>query len=198
MRALRKSLKAKRRLIKGSEREVKSALITRNLLCYLAFMRCRSFAIYLSLWDEVATQGLIKHGEQLEKKIYLPVINTKKWLNQGMIFAPYVSGKTKFQINRYGITEPVAKLNECVRGTEIEFVCVPIVGFNDRCDRIGMGGGYYDRAFHQRQFQRSKLVGLAFSDQQADFRPSRHDVPMHAVITEDCIIERKAHGSITA
>ena len=192
MNSLRKSLKNKRRLIQGLEREKKSALIARNLSRYLAFRRCKSFAIYISLWDEVATQGLIALGEKLGKKIYLPIINTKKWLRQEMIFAPYASDKTKFQVNRFGIAEPVSKLCECVRGTEIEFVCVPVVGFNDQCDRIGMGGGYYDRAFHRRQFQKSKLVGLAFSDQRADFFPSRHDVPMQAVITENHIIERKA------
>jgi 5-formyltetrahydrofolate cyclo-ligase len=114
-----------------------------------------------------------------------------------MMFALYLPGETPLRENRFGIREPAVKPGNCIRGIDIEFVCVPVVGFNDRCDRIGMGGGYYDKAFDSRRFQQSKLVGLAFEGQQADFEPATHDVPMQAVITEDRVIERVPRGSGT-
>ena len=114
-----------------------------------------------------------------------------------MMFALYLPGETPLRENRFGILEPAVKPGNCIRGIDIEFVCVPVVGFNDRCDRIGMGGGYYDKVFDSRRFQQSKLVGLAFEGQQADFEPARHDVPMQAVITEDRVIERVPRGSST-
>ena len=52
------------------------------------------------------------------------------------------------------------------------------------------GAAITTRAFGKQRFQRSKLIGLAFEAQLADFEPALHDVPMQAVITEDRVIER--------
>jgi len=194
---LRKSLRSARRSITPVEREKKSQLLARNLARYLPFRRCKKLAVYLSLPEEVDTSPVIELAQLLRKAIYLPVIDTKVWQNQSMMFALYLPGETPLRENRFGIREPAVKPGNCIRGIDIEFVCVPVVGFNDRCDRIGMGGGYYDKAFDSRRFQQSKLVGLAFEGQQADFEPARHDVPMQAVITEDRVIERIPRGSST-
>lgn len=194
---LRKSLRSARRSITPVEREKKSQLLARNLARYLPFRRCKKLAVYLSLPEEVDTSPVIELAQLLRKAIYLPVIDTKVWQKQSMMFALYLPGETPLRENRFGIREPAVKPGNCIRGIDIEFVCVPVVGFNDRCDRIGMGGGYYDKAFDSRRFQQSKLVGLAFEGQQADFEPARHDVPMQAVITEDRVIERIPRGSST-
>lgn len=194
---LRKSLRSARRSITPVERKEKSQLLARNLARYLPFRRCKKFAVYLSLPEEVDTSPVIELAQLLRKAIYLPVIDTKVWQKQSMMFALYLPGETPLRENRFGIREPAVKPGNCIRGIDIEFVCVPVVGFNDRCDRIGMGGGYYDKAFDSRRFQQSKLVGLAFEGQQADFEPATHDVPMQAVITEDRVIERVPRGSGT-
>ena len=194
---LRKSLRSARRAITPLEREEKSQLLARNLARYLPFRRCKKFAVYLSLPEEVDTSPVIELAQLLRKAIYLPVIDTRVWQKQSMMFALYLPGETPLRENRFGIREPAVKPGNYIRGIDIEFVCVPVVGFNDRCDRIGMGGGYYDKAFDRRRFQQSKLVGLAFEGQQADFEPATHDVPMQAVITEDRVIERVPRGSGT-
>jgi 5-formyltetrahydrofolate cyclo-ligase len=192
---LRKSLRSTRRSIAPLERDEKSQLIARNLARYLPFRRCKKLAVYLPLPEEVDTLPVIELARLLNKPIYLPVIDTKVWRKQAMVFAQYSPGETPLRENRFGIREPAVNPGSCIRGINIEFVCVPVVGFNDRCDRIGMGGGYYDQAFDSRRFQRSKLVGLAYEAQLADFEPAWHDVPMQAVITEDRVIERTPDGS---
>ena len=194
---LRKSLRSARRSITPLEREEKSQLLARNLARYLPFRRCKKIAVYLSLPEEVDTSPVIELAQLLRKAIYLPVIDTRVWQKQSMMFALYLPGETPLRENRFGIREPAVKPGKYIRGIDIEFVCVPVVGFNDRCDRIGMGGGYYDKAFDRRRFQQSKLVGLAFEGQQADFEPAKHDVPMQAVITEDRLIERAPRRSST-
>jgi 5-formyltetrahydrofolate cyclo-ligase len=194
---LRKSLRSARRSITPLEREEKSQLLARNLARYLPFRRCKKIAVYLSLPEEVDTSPVIELAQLLRKAIYLPVIDTRVWQKQSMMFALYLPGETPLRENRFGIREPAVKPGNYIRGIDIEFVCVPVVGFNDRCDRIGMGGGYYDKAFDSRRFQQSKLVGLAFEGQQADFEPATHDVPMQAVITEDRLIERAPRRSST-
>ena len=194
---LRKSLRSARRSITSEEREQKSLLLARNLARYLPFRRCKKLAVYLSLPEEVNTSHVIKLAQLLGKAIYLPVINNKVWQNQPMTFALYLPGETPLRENRFGIKEPAVKAGNCIRGIDIDFVCLPVVGFNGRCDRIGMGGGYYDKAFDSRRFQQSTLVGLAFESQQAAFVAAKHDVPMQAVITEDRVIERVPRGSST-
>lgn len=187
---LRKSLRSIRRSMTPSEREEKSQQIARNIARYLPFRRCKKLAVYLALPEEVDTSPIIELAKLLQKPIYLPVIDSKVWREQHMMFAPYLPDETPLRKNRFGINEPVVKPGSCIRGIDIEFVFVPVVGFNQRCDRIGMGGGYYDKAFGKQRFQRSKLIGLAFEAQLADFEPALHDVPMQAVITEDRVIER--------
>ena len=192
---LRKSLRSARRSITPFERKEKSRLLARNLLRYLPFRRCKKLAIYLPLPEEVDTSPVVELAQLLHKFIYLPVIDNKVWQKQSMMFALYSPGETSLRENRFGIREPAVNPGNCIRGIDIDFVCVPVVGFNDRCDRIGMGGGYYDKAFDRKRFQRSKLIGLAFEDQQSDFEPAKHDVPMQAVITEDRVIERALNTS---
>jgi len=194
---LRKSLRSARRSITPEQRAEKSLLIARNLARYLPFRRCKKIAVYLSLPEEVDTSPVIELAQLLRKAIYLPVINTRVWQEQSMMFALYLPGETPLRENRFGIREPAVNPGNCIRGIDLDFVCVPVVGFNDRCDRIGMGGGYYDKTFDRRRFQQSKLVGLAFEGQQADFVPASHDVPMQAMITEDRVIERVPRGSST-
>jgi 5-formyltetrahydrofolate cyclo-ligase len=192
---LRKTLRSARRAITPLEREEKSQLLARNLARYLPFRRSKKLAVYLSLPEEVDTSPVIELAQLLRKTIYLPVIDTRVWQKHSMMFALYLPGETPLRENRFGIREPAVKPGNYIRGIDLEFVCVPVVGFNDRCDRLGMGGGYYDKTFDRRRFQRSKLVGLAFEGQRAEFEPTRHDVPMQAVITEDRVIERVPRGS---
>jgi 5-formyltetrahydrofolate cyclo-ligase len=187
---LRKSLRSARRSITPLARAEKSHLIARNLARYLPFRRCKTLAVYLPLPEEVDTSPVIELARLLNKPIYLPVIDTKVWRKQPMLFGLYLPDETQLRENRFGIREPAVKPGNCIRGIDIEFVCVPVVGFNDHCDRIGMGGGYYDKAFERQRFRPSKLIGLAFEAQRADFEPAIHDVPMQAVITENCVIER--------
>lgn len=72
-------------------------------------------------------------------------------------------------------------------------VIVPMVGFNRYCDRIGMGGGYYDRVLGAGNFRPVSLVGVAFDCQLAEFDPQPQDVPMDLVVTESRQYSRR-HG----
>ena len=71
----------------------------------------------------------------------------------------------------------------------LDVIFMPLVGFDARGSRVGMGKGYYDRALaflhHRRTWRRPLLVGLAFACQQVDALPTRaHDVPLDHIVTE--------------
>jgi len=79
----------------------------------------------------------------------------------------------------------------------LDLVLVPLVGFDPRGHRLGMGAGLYDRHFeflrHRRAWQRPLLVGVAFEAQKvARLDESHHDVQLHGVVTEGGVYGRLA------
>ena len=145
--------------------------------------------------EEVDATIALNMAIALGKTVYLPVINRSRLRKAALLFHHYHPEETILIGNRYGILEPKHLPGACVRGDELDMVCLPLVGFNHHGDRIGMGAGYYDRSFAQpSRIRRTHLVGLAFACQQAEFEPAAHDVPLHAVITEDGILQPERRG----
>ncbi len=71
----------------------------------------------------------------------------------------------------------------------LDLVLVPLVGFDDRGNRLGMGAGFYDRHFaflrHRGAWRRPLLVGLAFEVQRVErLAADPHDVPLWGIVTE--------------
>ena len=71
----------------------------------------------------------------------------------------------------------------------LDIVFVPLVGFDDSGMRLGMGAGYYDRAFGflrlRRAWRAPLLVGIGYASQEVDrIVSAAHDVPLDLVITE--------------
>jgi 5-formyltetrahydrofolate cyclo-ligase len=74
-------------------------------------------------------------------------------------------------------------------GHWLDLVLVPLVGFDARGNRLGMGGGFYDRHFsflrNRRAWRRPLLIGIAFDVQRVpQLRDSAHDVPLWGIVTE--------------
>ena len=67
-------------------------------------------------------------------------------------------------------------------------IFIPIVAFDRKGARIGMGAGYYDRALASLSHQvstRPKLIGLAHHFQeQRDLNPEPWDIPLDAILTD--------------
>lgn len=88
--------------------------------------------------------------------------------------------------NRFGIPEPVT--DEVVRPEQLDLVLMPLVAYSPNGSRLGMGAGFYDRAFAFRPalgLSTPRLVGVAYRFQQVDGLPSDPwDVPMDGCLTE--------------
>ena len=59
---------------------------------------------------------------------------------------------------------------------------IPCLGFNTENYRLGYGGGYYDRTLEL--VPRPLTLGIAYSNQEAQFGHGPHDVPLDAIVTE--------------
>jgi 5-formyltetrahydrofolate cyclo-ligase len=173
---------AARRSLTEAERDELSLSIAYHVAASRQWHRAQYIASYLPAADEVNSWPLTERAWRMRKRIYVPVLGR----GSHMRFAE-LSRTSRLVRNRYGLLEP-----DC--GTQIEtrrldLVLTPLVAFDDRGNRIGMGGGYYDRAFaflnHRDRYRRPKLIGLAFTCQRTDdLSASRWDIPLFQVYTE--------------
>ena len=102
----------------------------------------------------------------------------------GLRFAPWRAGDP-LAPNRYGIPEPVSETT--LAPDEMTVVLLPLLGFGRYGTRLGMGGGYYDRAFGFRRGQAAppRLVGIGYACQETDGLAAEDwDVPLDAIVTE--------------
>jgi 5-formyltetrahydrofolate cyclo-ligase len=142
--------------------------------------KIQKIACYLSHRNEFATSPIIEFIWQNQKECYLPVLHGSL-LN----FQSYTANN-QLKENKYGIKEP---LDTQIIATELlDLVFVPLIAFDTQGHRLGAGGGFYDKSFafiKDKSERRPLLVGLGFSDQQAENLPvDSWDVHLDAVLTE--------------
>ena len=176
-----------------SEEAVKknSEIIANNLRNSPEYLQATHIAYYLPIRGE-ADPTLIAPSQQelasthpTDKYFYLPVL--KKNNETGLHFIQ-VTNNTRFETNKYGITEPVFHSNDLIQPDQLDLVVMPLVNFDLLGNRIGMGGGFYDRTFAFKQSSTSKkplLMGYAYEFQRVDqLEPKPWDVKLDGVVTD--------------
>ena len=91
-----------------------------------------------------------------------------------------------FKKNRFGIDEPI--YTPQLGAHQMDLILMPLVGFDKYKNRLGMGGGFYDKtlSFHSKRlnYRVPKLFGLAFDCQEVDHLDSKPwDVPLDGIVT---------------
>ena len=186
--ALRKALKARRRGVSAVERSRAGQLVARNADSYLHLRPGLRVAIYLSLPSELDTSPLIDLARARNCMLYVPRID-RHTLGRKMRFVELTGPRRR---NRLGIHEPEG--SGVISAKWLDVVFLPLVGFDACGVRLGMGGGYYDRAFAFRRWRTAwcapRLIGLAYSFQQVEsLTAAAHDVRLDAVVTEERIVQ---------
>ena len=124
--------------------------------------------------------------ETLEKKKYI-ISLPKIAKNNKMNFFKW-SFKEPLKINKFGIPETTSnkKINPNI-------LLIPLVGFDDQLNRLGYGGGYYDRYLSKIEDNKKIIkIGVGFSFQKIKNIPiNKHDIKLDYIITEKKIIEWK-------
>ena len=101
-------------------------------------------------------------------------------------FAPWRAGDPLVS-NRFGIPEPDVAPSSLLEPDALALIVLPLVAFDARCHRIGMGGGWYDRSLAgiRDRAIRPRLVGVGYELQRVDaITPAPWDVLLDAVCTE--------------
>lgn len=182
---LRSHLRRARRNLQPAQRLDNELNICRQLLCLPELRRCRRLGFYLSEDGEVDLQWLPLAQGLESTQFYLPVLRPGR--EKRLWFALYRPGD-RLTPNRFGIAEPITRQRPPVSLRSLDLVLMPLVGFDERGNRLGMGGGYYDRSFsflRRSNWRRPRLIGIAHECQKvAKLSPQPWDVPMDAVVTE--------------
>ena len=186
--ALRKTLRARRRSVSASERARIAQLVALNADRYLHLQAGWRIAVYASLPSELDTAPLIDLARSRGCHIYVPRIDRHS-LGRKMRFVELTGRQRR---NRLGIHEPESFRTIGARWLDVVFL--PLVGFDACGVRLGMGGGYYDRAFAFRRWRAAwhapRLIGIAYSFQQVEgLTAAAHDVRLDAVVTEERIVK---------
>lgn len=180
---LRAEMRARRRAISGCERARMAEALARRLCTWLRLRRARRVACYLSNDGEMDLGPVLDFLRGNGTEVLLPVLH-----NGALWFLPH-DRDGRLAPNRFGIPEPEAAKRKRCRARDLDLVLMPLVAFDAIGNRLGMGGGYYDRTFsylNNRIFwKRPLLIGIAYEFQQVESLPSRPwDVPLHGVATE--------------
>lgn len=193
--ALRKELRSARRALTPAQQHRASRQLFRQLAQHPLFIRSRHIAFYLANDGEIDPVLLFRHARRLGKICYLPVVSG--WPGTSMKFQR-VHRQQRWIRNRFGIAEPQAKGNHQTAPWRLHLVLMPLVGFDAHGNRLGMGGGFYDRTFayrrRRRQWLTPRLLGLAHDCQKVEALPvASWDIPLDGIATdEECIIFAKS------
>jgi 5-formyltetrahydrofolate cyclo-ligase len=184
---IRTEMRALRRSLPRDTARRDSEAIVRHLAVSPLFERSRRIAAYLGNDGEVGTEPLFDAVWTRGKEGYLPILRSTPvrclWFG---LYRP----ETVLTPNRFRISEPAIGEDTLDEPWRLDLALVPLVAFDLDGNRIGMGGGYYDRTFAYLKkpgAPRSPvLIGLAFECQKHGRLPAESwDVPLDGVATEE-------------
>lgn len=179
-RLIRQEIKSKRQELADDEVIAQSKLILDKLLAHPFLQKERVIASYMGFKGEIDTKHINDYLIKHQHIVSLPLIHPQK---KGLMDFYKVNDIKNLVPNRYGILEPIAKAANLIPINLFELVIVPLVAFDKNGNRLGMGGGYYDRLLKKLSFN-CITIGLAYDFQQIDkieYEP--WDMPLDEIIT---------------
>lgn len=159
-------------------RAEKSERIVQRILHSREFQTAKTVMLYRAVRGEVCLNGIETSPEAQGKRFVYPrcVSNTE-------MVALLPHGADSWETGYAGIEEPVPEKSEAVAPEKIDLVLCPCTVFDEGCNRMGMGAGFYDRFLEH--CPNAQVMAAAFEAQKADVIPMEvWDRPMNGIFTE--------------
>jgi len=181
---LRKQLRMLRNTISLYARDRASHKLCANLNDCGFFAKNLKLAFYLASDGEINTLPSINLARKTGCKIYIPSVKKDK----------------RLRFHRYGLFSVlknnkynIAEVNSAeISPIQLDVIFLPVVGFDRKGQRLGMGGGYYDRTLDKLQITRHRplLVGLAYQLQEIKhLQTDAWDISLDCIVTEKEVID---------
>lgn len=179
---LRKNIRNQRQQLSAKMQQQAATDIATTVLVSDIIVSGQHIALYLANDGELDTYPLIQALWQLGKSVYLPVLHP--FVAGYLLFVRY-DKDTLLYPNKFGIPEPLPACHRLIPLQQLDIIFTPLVAFDAAGNRLGMGGGFYDRTLSQLSpDSHCQLIGLAHNCQQVDAVPGEAwDIPLKQIIT---------------
>lgn len=158
-----------------------SSEIIKKLSYHDLFLKSANVGLYASYKSEVITYPLINRAIMLDKMVGFPKVMKNSSIPKMDFY--YVSGVKDLKSGYKGIPEPS---DDAYLIKNLDLIIVPVVAFDENCNRIGYGCGYYDRFLSEHT--NVKTIGIAFECQKmTNIKPKSTDKKLDLIITEENI-----------
>lgn len=178
---IRQYVRHLRRALTDDQQENAADLLAEHAINLAPITEAQNVALFLSVDGELNTRPLIAKLWQQRKQVYLPVLHP---FSPGNLLFMRYTPETSLTLNKLRIPEPPLDIRHLITLDQIDVMMVPLVAFDRQGQRLGMGGGFYDRTLQNWKQHGFLPVGLAHDCQLVDALPvAEWDVPLPAVLT---------------
>lgn len=178
--SIRCSIRDKRRLLSALQQEESAKLIAEKLSLLKSIKQAKKVALYLANDGELNLTYFINWCWQQNIAVYLPVIHP--FSKNHLLFIRYHQHSEMIN-NKFGIKEPKITVPNIIPTKELDIIFTPLVAFDEQGNRLGMGGGFYDRTLAYLPTS-CRVIGLAHELQKVAQLPVESwDIPLAEIIT---------------
>jgi 5-formyltetrahydrofolate cyclo-ligase len=164
-------------------RRTASERIRGHLAALPEFQQARTVLLFAAIDDEADTWPILADALATGKTLALPKIDRKRRMVDARVVYDL---EDDLAPGIFGIMQP--QRGEIVPPAAIDFILVPARGFDGAGNRLGRGGGYYDRYLAQPGLH-AALCGVGFAAQVLDGLPhTPRDLPVHLLVTEEGVL----------
>ena len=178
---IRQQIRLRRRALTPEQQTQFALQAADRMMTYPPVLLAQTVAVFLSFDGELDTRPLIDQLWRAGKRVYLPVLHP---FSPGNLLFLHYHPSSDLVVNRLNIREPKLDVRDVLPLSQLDVLVTPLVAFDAAGQRLGMGGGFYDRTLQNWRQHRLQPVGYAHDCQQVDALPTEQwDIPLPAVIT---------------
>ncbi len=178
---LRTQLQQRRSSLSERQQAGYSKKICQQIIKSNCFQKAQRIAFYTPVKGEASPLPL---QQMANKSFYLPVLSSQQAFH--LIFVK-IDKNTQYKNNKYGIPEPIYNAKDIIAAENLDLIIMPLVAMDRKGNRLGMGGGYYDRSFafkKEAKINSPQLLGFAYDFQLVDELSAKAwDVPLDFMAT---------------
>lgn len=165
--------------ITSQERRRQEAAVLEHLIALDRWHQAQHIALTKPMAVEFSLTGIVQAAWAAGKKVYVPVMQPHRQLQ----FVHWTVD-TRFEKNAFGVEEPIER-QEARLLEEMDLVIVPGLAFSKQGDRLGFGGGYYDRALAGIQVPTVSVAYQRCVFDEVRWDVESFDVPIDTIITAE-------------
>ncbi|GAA5138965.1 5-formyltetrahydrofolate cyclo-ligase [Thalassotalea piscium] len=192
--AVRAKIRQRRKALSFQEQSIASEALLIQLRELVDVGQANNIAIYLSNDGELNPELFIQWCWQQGINTYLPVLHP---FSKGQLLFLRYHQHSQMKANIYGILEPKLSVLDIISTSDLDIIFTPLVAFDAEGNRMGMGGGFYDRTLSKwyQQFQsdinaKPRPIGLAHDCQKVErLAVQDWDIPLAKIVTPTAIYD---------